>query len=54
MARTPGTARSALGRLAKASDVEAEDDPSDKIDIDLSGAAFSLGARVYFGGSGGN
>jgi len=43
------TAR-ALGRLAKASDVEDKDDPSNTEDVDLSGAAFSLGARLYFGG----
>jgi hypothetical protein len=42
------TAR-ALGRLAKASDVEYAADPTTKIDVDLSGAAFSLGLRVFFG-----
>jgi len=38
-----------LGRLAKASDVEYADDPTTKIDVDLSGVAFSLGLRVFFG-----
>ena len=45
------TAR-ALGRYAKASDIELDKtDPSaGKIDVNLSGAAFSLGLRVFFGG----
>jgi hypothetical protein len=45
------TAR-ALGRLAKASDVEWTDDPDTKFDVDMSGVAFSVGLRAFFGGTG--
>jgi hypothetical protein len=38
-----------LGRLAKASDVEDALNPNVKTDVDLSGFAFGLGLRVYFG-----
>jgi len=38
-----------LGRLAKASDVEDAADPTNKVDVDLSGVAFALGLRVFFG-----
>ena len=46
-----------LGRYAKASDVEYANDPTDpsagksKIDLNLSGFAFGLGLRAYFGGT---
>lgn len=41
----------AFGRLAKASDVASTDDPTTKFDVDLSGLAFSVGLRAYFGGN---
>ena len=40
-----------MGRYAKASDVDVTDDPADgTIDLDMSGFAFNLGLRVFFGG----
>ena len=41
----------AFGRLAKASDVAWTDDPTTKFDLDMSGVAFSVGMRAYFGGN---
>jgi hypothetical protein len=41
-----------LGRLAKASDLELSSDPTFQADANLSGIAFSLGLRAFFGGSG--
>jgi hypothetical protein len=52
LSKTVALTGRALGRLAKASDVEQSDDPTTKVDVDLSGAAFSLGLRVFFGGGG--
>jgi Outer membrane protein beta-barrel domain len=43
------TAR-AMGRLAKADDVAWTDDPTTTFDVDMSGIAFSVGARVFLGG----
>jgi hypothetical protein len=40
-----------LGRLAKASDLELSTDPTFKADANMSGVAFSLGLRAFFGGS---
>lgn len=44
------TAR-ALGRLAKANDLEWTDDPTTKFDVNMSGVAFSVGLRAFFGGT---
>jgi hypothetical protein len=41
----------ALGRIAMAHDVVQEDDPSQTFGVSLSGAAFSVGIRWYFGSS---
>jgi hypothetical protein len=49
LSKTVALTARALGRLAKASDVEDAADPTTKVDVDLSGAAFSLGLRVFFG-----
>lgn len=40
-----------LGRLAKASDLELSDDPTFTADADMSGIAFSVGLRAFFGGN---
>ncbi len=42
----------ALGRYARAKDVEQDTDPSTKLGVSLSGFAFSIGLRAYFGHSG--
>ncbi len=45
-----GISARVLGRLAKASDVAWADDPNTKFDVNMSGVAFSLGLRAFFGG----
>ena len=51
MSRQFALSARAMGRYAKASDVDISDDPADgKIDLDMSGFAFNLGLRVFFGG----
>ena len=51
MSRQFALSARAMGRYAKASDVDITDDPADgQIDLDMSGFAFNLGLRVFFGG----
>jgi len=50
MSHTFALTTSALGRLAKANDVEQNDDPLTKYDVSMQGFALALGLRAYLGG----
>ena len=51
MSRQFALSARAMGRYAKASNVDITSDPADgQIDLDMSGFAFNLGLRVFFGG----